>query len=66
MTAPPFLIYQNVNNFRLDCTIWLQFELHIPKHNRNWKISSKMRNFEYPRCGVDVLQKLQILMQKTQ
>ena len=52
-------LIKSVNNLRalFDCNL---------KHNRNRKISSKIRNFEYPRFGVDVVQKLQILMQKTQ
>jgi len=40
------LDYQNVNNFRMDRAFWLKFELHIPWHKGNWKISSEMRNFE--------------------
>jgi len=45
---PPSCIYQNVNNFCMGWAIMLQFELHIPRRDRNWKISSKMRNFENP------------------
>ena len=46
---PPSWIYQNVNNFRVEWAFWLKFELHIPNwHNRNWKISSEMQNFENP------------------
>ena len=41
--------YQNVNNFRMNQAFGLQFELCIPRHNRNWKISSKVQNFENPR-----------------
>jgi glutamate formiminotransferase len=41
--------YQNVNNFRKDWAFWLQFEQRIPRHNRNWKISSKVQNFEKPK-----------------
>ncbi len=45
-SRPPSWIYQNANNFRVDWAFRLKFELHIPWHNRNWKISSEMRNFQ--------------------
>jgi hypothetical protein len=41
--------YQNVNNYRTDWALWLKFELRIPRLNINWKISSKVQNFENPR-----------------
>ena len=40
---------QNVNNFRMDWAFGLKFELLIHWHNRNWKISPKVQNFENPR-----------------
>ena len=42
---PPSWIYKNIDNFRVVWGFWLQFELRIPWHNRNWKISSEMPNF---------------------
>jgi hypothetical protein len=41
--------YQHADYF---CTGWacgLKFELNIPRHNTNWKISSKVENFENSR-----------------
>jgi len=63
---PPSWISQNADNFCVDWAIWLQFELHISRHNINWNMSSKYKILKIQLLAVDEVQKQQILMQKTQ